>query len=844
MRVVIDMQGMQTGSAARGIGRYTSSLVQEILSSQRQHEYILVLNGLFADSIARIRTQFDGIIDQKNIRVWNAVGPVYENDPANAPRQAVARRMREAFIKRLEPDIVLITSLVEGYGDNFIGSVHEYDKETPVAAIFYDLIPYLYPELYLADKGIADWYQNRIEQLKKVDLFLCISESSKCELIEHLSVRDDKTANISAASDHRFYVEPISEEEKEKFLSQFGLNKPYLTYLSATDRRKNHIRLIEAYSKLPKSVRSQNQLCFAGYLPEEHKNEFYAAASKYGLKKHELVLTGQVSDEEINKLLNLTQAFVFPSYHEGFGLPVLEAMQCGCAVIGANTSSVPEVIGRADALFDPFNVDEMCLQIHRVLTDEQFRDDLKAHGSKQVLKFSWEKSAALAVKTIESHVAKSANSVVDSNKSTQEECTDQLVQHIAPYCIDFNEKDLRGTAHFIARNEREASKPQLLVDISELVQNDFQTGIQRVVRNILFHWLTNPPKGFDVKPVYAGVNHSYKYAETFTSKFITGDNIQCSDPYVEYGSNDIFVGLDLIHPDIARSNNKAYLLMKEIGVKMSFVVYDILPIQFPQFFGVGALEVFTRWLDLISKSDNLFCISKATANDLNVHLIKNYGETNVPSINWFHLGADLENNRSISGSVNDEPISSKEFDQRKTFLMVGTLEPRKSHAQVLDAFERAWALGIDINLVIVGKQGWQTEAFIERLRDHVELNKRLVWLEAVSDEYLEKAYAVSHCLIAASEGEGFGLPLIEAAQHELPIIARDIPVFREVAGDHAFYFENSKDAQVITNSIIQWLELDANAQSPQTVNMPHLSWAESAQQLLDLVTSNKQQANK
>ena len=77
---------------------------------------------------------------------------------------------------------------------------------------------------------------------------------------------------------------------------------------------------------------------------------------------------------------------------------------------------------------------------------------------------------------------------------------------------------------------------------------------------------------------------------------------------------------------------------------------------------------------------------------------------------------------------------------------------------------------------------------VEKLRHHPELGKRLFWLEGISDEYLEKVYATCVCLIAASEDEGFGLPLIEAARHRIPILARDIPVFREVAGDHASYF--------------------------------------------------------
>ena len=121
--------------------------------------------------------------------------------------------------------------------------------------------------------------------------------------------------------------------------------------------------------------------------------------------------------------------------------------------------------------------------------------------------------------------------------------------------------------------------------------------------------------------------------------------------------------------------------------------------------------------------------------------------------------------------------------------MVATIEPRKGHHQTLKAFELLWGQGADINLVIVGKQGWLVEELIENIKAHSELNKRLFWQEGISDEYLENIYAESTCLIAASEGEGFGLPLIEAAQKGKPIIARDIKVFREVAGDYAYYFK-------------------------------------------------------
>jgi glycosyltransferase involved in cell wall biosynthesis len=171
---------------------------------------------------------------------------------------------------------------------------------------------------------------------------------------------------------------------------------------------------------------------------------------------------------------------------------------------------------------------------------------------------------------------------------------------------------------------------------------------------------------------------------------------------------------------------------------------------------------------------------------------------------------------------------------RPTLLMVGTVEPRKGHAQALAAFETLWHAGVEANLAIVGKQGWSVELLTERLRSHTELDRRLFWLEGISDEYLEKVYAASSALLAASEGEGFGLPLIEAARRGLPIIARDLPVFREVAGEHAFYF-SGLPPEALAKAIETWLALHAEGRAPLSDAMPWLSWAESTRVLTGML---------
>lgn len=145
-----------------------------------------------------------------------------------------------------------------------------------------------------------------------------------------------------------------------------------------------------------------------------------------------------------------------------------------------------------------------------------------------------------------------------------------------------------------------------------------------------------------------------------------------------------------------------------------------------------------------------------------------------------------------------------------------------------------WAAGVDANLVIVGKQGWLMDNLADRLRSHVQRDRRLFWLESISDEYLEQVYAASGCLIAASTGEGFGLPLIEAAQHGMPILARDLPVFREVAGEYAAYFA-ADDASALADAIRQWLAGKAAGTIPLSAGMPFLSWRQSAAMLTEKI---------
>jgi glycosyltransferase involved in cell wall biosynthesis len=396
--------------------------------------------------------------------------------------------------------------------------------------------------------------------------------------------------------------------------------------------------------------------------------------------------------------------------------------------------------------------------------------------------------------------------------------------------------DLADLAKAIAFNQPPRAPRQLLVDVSAVVQTDIKTGIQRVVRSVLLALIANPPAGFRIEPVFStGGNRSYHYARQFTLGMVGETGLPLEDAPVDLRPGDAFLGLDLFTN--GTSQNQVLLQsMRDHGVQIYFVVFDLLPVLRPDVFPFGTEQYFGDFLRTVTTvADGLLCISRAVADELIAWVGQQPGGRMAPlQVGYFHLGADIDASAPSFGLPPNAEHVFEAVRARPSFLMVGTVEPRKGHAQALAAFELLWQQGVQINLVIVGKQGWMVEKLVERMESHPEKEQRLFWLPGVSDEMLLKLYASSAALLAPSEGEGFGLPLIEAAQHNIPIIARSLPVFREVAGEHAYYFEG-KAPEDLSATISRWLALQAEGKAPASTGMPWLTWSDSAQQVLDAV---------
>lgn len=1190
MKIVLDLQACQTpGSKNRGIGVYSWSLADAMISANTDHEFVVALNENFPREAENIRLQLKGRVAPNNFVGWKGPSPTESANPDNEFRRRVAEHLRCVAIDSAEGDFCHISSLFEGLVDNAIVSCDS-RLRTPSGVTLYDVIPLQYSEIYLKDRAARDWYFRQVSSLKNCDRAFCISQNTRQEAVRSIGLNETQAVNISSAIDPDFKPRKYATSVKHRILANYGISQPFVLYTGGIDHRKNVDGMVTAFGSLQPHIRDSHQLVIVCKIDDATKEWLWDVGERAGLRREQLVLTGFVPHDDLIALYNFATLFVFPSWHEGFGLPALEAMACGTATIAANNSSLPEVIGCPDALFDPHSISSIVSKIEQALTDSGFHKMLREHSLIQAAKFSWEASAERVLNEIEhwksgdlmasvtpdevvpsiaivtpftpdasgiadysvnlasalselaevtvvvqdgsealhldtppfikqilpesifrekfvdftyvvyqfgnspfhtsmtdliqevpgvidlhdfylghmhrhhdvtnghpgywskqlyeSHgyaslldleeqgilgevvttypanwpAIKAADGVIvhseyaeallqkwypefpsngtssvviplpiDSNSESEfekvdippgrwiasfglinrEKGYDRILQMFSeslaykngyslafvgqPVDADFRqelvdlaenlgieqqrflitdrvEKDvyeawlrnadaaiqlrlatrgetsaavldciragvpllvnglgsaaelpsdsvtiipaefstseflasldslltvesaekagaaqawlsskaspevvardyLKALKYFHARSParlRDAAiasimkddaislrlgdedvandvaraiaesfpdrrgQKQYFVDVTVLTITDARSGIQRVVRNVLKHLLVNGVQGFRVEPVYADGSGKYRYARKFTSEFLSVDAIPLPDHEIQYAGGDVFLGLDLV-AHLIPSMEQWFLDMRNRGVRVQFVLYDMLPALHEDWFAADLVGHMTAWYRTISRvATDIIAISDTVAYELKSWLDKVQVDRDQPlRISSFPLGQDLDGNASSQGASENFDRMLEQINESPMFLMVGTVEPRKGHADAIEAFERVWASGEDAVLFIVGKQGWRVEELTDCIRSHPEFGRKLLWADMATDDDLSAAYARADFLLAASRGEGYGLPLIEAGSHGKRIIARDIPVFKEVAKDGAIYFDGN-----------------------------------------------------
>ena len=373
-----------------------------------------------------------------------------------------------------------------------------------------------------------------------------------------------------------------------------------------------------------------------------------------------------------------------------------------------------------------------------------------------------------------------------------------------------------------------ANRRRLYVDISIIARRDAGTGIQRVVRALWQALESEVSSDFEIVPVAGSARARYRRVpHDFLERPVQRLPWPWGRALPAPRRGDVFLGLDLSTKIV--THNAAQLRdWRHKGVALAFLVYDLLPLQEPEWFTEEAGAHYDNWLRLITReADLLVCISRTVADELTDWLRAQNAP--APAIRSIRLGASIAGSRPSRGLPAEAAEILAWAGSGTCVLMVGTLEPRKGYDQALAAFEALWAEpkpGEDFKLLIVGRPGWKTERLQDRLRTHGQFGNRLRWIDNASDEYLEQLYAACTGMLLASRGEGFGLPLVEAAVYTKPVLVRDLPIFREIAPEGVAYFSDDTAAGLAA-ALRAW----RTSGGPTRISAKDLSWADAAADL-------------
>ncbi len=1003
MRLIFDLFPCQTDSRLRGIGRYCLSLAKAMAAARGDHELRLFANGLYPDSAADLRHAFGDSLPPGAVSAYThpplsgiGIDEPHEENTASALIQTAYQAARA--------DAVLFSSPFEGWCER--GMAAQPDAVLPSGlrvAILYDFIPLLFPAQHLdPSPAYAAWFRSRLANLQHVDLFLAISEATRSDAIGLLDIAPERVVNIGGAADAHFRVLE-DREAVAATVQRLGVRRPFVLYTGNGDYRKNLDGMLQAYAQLDPALRASFQLVVNQV---GDGDRFRAQMRRAGLREDEVVVTGRIDDAALLALYNACTVFVFPSLYEGFGLPVLEAMHCGAPVIAANNSSIPEVTGREDALFDAAAPASIAASMTKVLSDHAWRAELARHSLERARSFDWDTTARRAWRAIEHarpRQARAANGLTiavvaagqgmdntrvvlagleahhtltpfDANELAATRLpggadraraalaarlanfdavlyvadgaalSPALVHlmrgapgvlwltgpagaapahapdpglmlrdaglqglnawlasgkaaapgrslHEALYCLvlddasapaqlrrrhglalpplalldtagsapsdqaarlaallaEAHERGWRGAAARIAAgwhgrqvgavevevvsmhaqaNLMSGRAPRLLIDVTQLVRTDAQSGIQRVVRNVARELclLDEDLPPIELVHLHDGRLHR---AGAIAARLLGHPTGAIPDAVIDIHPGDLLFMVDSSweqYPQFV----PVFDSVRRLGGRIVTVVYDLIPLRMPQFCSAGLVDVFQRWFGMaVRHSDMLLCISGAVRDDVALY-INEYGmrPAHWLQLDYWRLGADIVP-ESHDQAVRPEVAAMAADAGTPLFLMVGTIEPRKGHIAVLDAFDALWAQGSDARLCLAGKEGWEVDTLMRRIRQHPELNQRLFFVERFTDAEINLCYSRAHALLAASVAEGYGLPIVEAAQHQVPVIATDIPVFREVAGPGAAYFPLG-DREALMALVQRFATLGLAERQAMAAQVDILTWRESA----------------
>jgi glycosyltransferase involved in cell wall biosynthesis len=361
MKIGIDAR--MFSSEFTGIGRYVHELIENLVKLDKKHEYVVFMNQKGYESYTPSSKRITKVI-------------------ANAKHYSVAEQISYFFLLRKHKlDLMHFT--------HFNAPVL-YRK--PSVVTIHDLTLSFFP-----GKKMNSWFYRRAYNIvlgaavKHASKVIAVSKHTKRDLVELTHTSPSKIEVIYEGVSDNFGP----REDKDLTLDisrKYNITKEFMLYTGVWRSHKNLVNLIKGFAQLQEDEGFESQLVITGqedpYYPEVKRT-----VQELGLE-HDVIFTGMVPEEELVGLYQAAKLYVFPSLYEGFGLPPLEAMRCGTAVVASKSSCIPEICGEDNALyFDPYDSADIATTIRRVWIDDELRAGLRSRGLKHSRKFLWEKMA-------------------------------------------------------------------------------------------------------------------------------------------------------------------------------------------------------------------------------------------------------------------------------------------------------------------------------------------------------------------------------------------------------------------------------------------------------------------
>lgn len=381
MRIGLDFRLLSAGGLTvhRGTGRYTQQQLREVLRLDRTHEYVL-----FCRRDADFAALLPEIAAAPNVSL--ALLPPLEGrawDELNRPEDVLrATEELQRAIDVQEIDVFHLTIPAH------LRDLVMFRLDGPVVATHYDLIPRIFPGHYLQDSNLRVLYERALGLIRHADRVVAISHHVRREANAYLGIPPERIRVAWPVADPCF--RPLPEDERERLLAplreRIHLPGGFALTVSHIHHSKNLRTLLDAWALLPEAARRELPLVLACDLDVSEAATVQGWARERGIEAG-LRLTGFVTDEELAALYNAATLYIHPSRYEGFGLPVLEAMRCGTAVIAGNASSLPEVVGDAGVLFDPENPADLARAVEKLRRDPAGRRELEERALARAASF-------------------------------------------------------------------------------------------------------------------------------------------------------------------------------------------------------------------------------------------------------------------------------------------------------------------------------------------------------------------------------------------------------------------------------------------------------------------------